>query len=351
VGSHADDVVSAPLGAALVDRLEYAARRRRDPEWFEPFTALPDSRDDDVAAAADWVGEAGGSDVLSCVLEAGDLVGPWHGSGHQNVARALALAPGRLAIATALLERADGLLAPAAMATEQWWWTDFLPPTDRFTDDPGRIGPHYAWVTAPAGGIWTTSPVDLALADELTDAWEVVFGPLAIWRLQAEPAGRVYEIHSPRDWLALVQRYPVDASDWAERSSSWELSAQSFPGGELAGDLLAVPHQTAARRGWRRVLMPDWPAVAADWDAVHLSWLGLVTTEGRAVDVGDGDVTILRNWCSERTTWLSPRLDVVAEIIRQPADEGRNYPQDLVTVRSADDERRWLHTVLQHHRT
>jgi hypothetical protein len=81
VGPHADDVVSAPLGAALLDRLEHAARRRRDPEWFEPFNALPDTRDDDVAAAADWVGEAGSSQVLSFVLEAGDLVGPWHGSG------------------------------------------------------------------------------------------------------------------------------------------------------------------------------------------------------------------------------------------------------------------------------
>lgn len=83
---------------------------------------------------------------------------------------------------------------------------------------------------------------------------------------------------------------------------------------------------------------------------MYLSWLGLVTTEGRLIDLDDGDMTIVRNWCFERKTWLSPRLDVVAEIMRQPSDERRTYPPYLVTDRSAEDERAWLHTVFQHHR-
>jgi hypothetical protein len=92
--------------------------------------------------------------------------------------------------------------------------------------------------------------------------------------------------------------------------------------------------------------MPDWAAVATDWDAVHLSWLGLVTTEGRVIELDDGDVTIMRNWCSERTTWLTPRLDLGDEVLREP-DDGRAGRSDLVTVRSADDERAWLRAVVQ----
>jgi hypothetical protein len=338
--------MSAPLGAALLDRLEHVARRQRDPEWFEPFLALPDTREDDVAAAACWAAEASHDHVLRLVLEAGDLVGPWHGSGPQNVARAMRLTPQRMAIADAVLGRAEGPLTATDLSAEQWWWTDSLPPAERFVDDIERLGPHFAWVTAPRGALWSTAPVDLAFTDLLTDTWEVVFGPLSVWRLDASPAARVYEIHSCQDWRALVERYPLDASEWAERACSWELSASSFAQGEPADELLAVPGQTAARRGWRRVVMPDWAAVAADWDAVHLSWLGLVTTEGRVVELDDGDVTILRNWCSERTTWLTPRLDLGAEVLRQP-DDGRARLPDIVTVRSADDERAWLRAVLQ----
>jgi hypothetical protein len=332
----------------LLGRLEDVARRRRDPAWFEPFIALPDSSDDDVAAAARWAAEAPRHEVLRIVLEAGDLVGPWHGSGPQNAARAIRLAPHRVAIATAVLDRADALLTAADMSAEQWWWTDSLPPAERFTDDTERLGSHFAWVTAPRGALWSTSPVNLALTESLTAAWEMVFGPLSIWRLRAAQPVRVYEVHSPQDWRALVERYPLDASEWAEQSCSWELSARSFADGEPAVDLLTLPEQAAACRGWRRVLMPDWVAVAADWDAVHLSWLGLVTTEGRVVEL-DGDVTMLRNWCSERTAWLTPRLDAPAEVLRQPTD-GWAKRSDLVIDRSAGDERAWLSTVLRRHR-
>jgi hypothetical protein len=346
---HWDDLMSAPLGAALLDRLEAIARRQRDSEWFEPFLALPDTREDDVAAAARWAAEASHDDVLRLVLEAGELVGPWHGSGPQNAARAMRLSSHRVAIADAVLGRAEGPLTARDMSAEQWWWTDSLPPVGRFADDIERLGPHFAWVTAPRGGLWSTAPVDLALAELLTYAWEVVFGPLSIWRLDANPSARVYEIHSSQDWRALVERYPLDASEWAERSCSWELSASSFPGGEPADTLLAVAGQTAARRDWGRVLMPDWAAVAVDWDAVHLSWLGFVTTEGRVLELDNGDVTILRNWCSERTNWLTPRLDADDEVLRQPND-GRASRPDIVTARSADDELAWLRTVLQRHR-
>src|SRR5690606_37553965 len=51
-------------------------------------------------------------------------------------------------------------------------------------------------------------------------------------------------------------------------------------------------------------LAPDWAAVAAAHDAVHLSWAGFLTTEGFVSVLSGGAVAMLRYWGSERTLWL-----------------------------------------------
>ena len=50
--------------------------------------------------------------------------------------------------------------------------------------------------------------------------------------------------------------------------------------------------------------MPDWAAVAAEFDGVHLSWAGFLSAEGYVSDLDGDDVTMLRYWFSERTLWL-----------------------------------------------
>jgi hypothetical protein len=67
--------------------------------------------------------------------------------------------------------------------------------------------------------------------------------------------------------------------------------------------LLAVDGQHGVRTAGRQ-LVPDWDAVAADVDGVHLSWAGFVTAEGYVSDLDGGEVTMLRYWFSERTLWL-----------------------------------------------
>lgn len=49
----------------------------------------------------------------------------------------------------------------------------------------------------------------------------------------------------------------------------------------------------------------NWQAVAAQYDGTHPSWAGFITSEGCIVELGDGDVTMLRYWFSERTVWLA----------------------------------------------
>jgi len=54
-------------------------------------------------------------------------------------------------------------------------------------------------------------------------------------------------------------------------------------------------------------LIPDFTAVAADYDAVHLSVIGYLTAAGRALPIGDAR-TMLAGWDPDQTWWLSDVL-------------------------------------------
>ena len=51
----------------------------------------------------------------------------------------------------------------------------------------------------------------------------------------------------------------------------------------------------------------DFAAVAADYDAVHLSVAGYLTIAGRALSVNDGH-TVLAGWDPDQTFWLTEVL-------------------------------------------
>jgi hypothetical protein len=119
------------------------------------------------------------------------------------------------------------------------------------------------------------------------------------WQLPIGSDARVFEVHCPADWVRLVTAYPATGRPHPE----WELPGINQRPQELA-ELLAVDGQHGARSSMRRHLVPDWAAVAADYDGMHLSWAGFLTTEGYVNDLGDGDVALLRYWFSERTHWV-----------------------------------------------
>jgi hypothetical protein len=67
-------------------------------------------------------------------------------------------------------------------------------------------------------------------------------------------------------------------------------------------------------RGWWQVtglagrrLIPDFTAVAADYDAIHVSIAGYLATAGRALPVGDAR-TIMAGWDPDQTFWLTDVL-------------------------------------------
>lgn len=107
----------------------------------------------------------------------------------------------------------------------------------------------------------------------------------AIWPLATTRIPRVWEIDGPGAWTRLVDRYPLVVTH--ARRHDW--------------------YRTTGRAGiWR---IPDWYAVSADWDAVHLSVAGYLTTATRTVPLADGEAaTVLAGCDPDQTWWLNDIL-------------------------------------------
>lgn len=97
--------------------------------------------------------------------------------------------------------------------------------------------------------------------------------PYPRWHVEVLPSARVYEIHGPQAWQNLCQAYPSP-------------SCMAYP--ICRSDAL---------------IEPDWQTVSQDWDGVHLSVGGLLTTE-RVRYGTPGIQTHLFGWSVESTAWL-----------------------------------------------
>lgn len=104
-------------------------------------------------------------------------------------------------------------------------------------------------------------------------------GPsIGCWRVSLAPDVRVYEIRMPSDWIILCERYPrviEPPPEWAR----WGVGAM-------------------------RGLCPDWKAVARDWDGLHVSMSGLLTTVGLPLAVGMYGSIFEDEIGSELTLWF-----------------------------------------------
>jgi hypothetical protein len=291
-----DALLAAPVGVTWLGLLEGEARGL--PAWTMPDDTEPDA----VTAAARSVGERSLGSLLERAVFAGWQVGPWMSSSAATVAAAgYRHAPARAPIAAAIDERFGEVLHQGLDGDAQQWWQGDT--TEGFTVQPpfGSLDSVYGAGQFPWAGVWTVSRPPSEAHGELAAIWEIWPQPVSRWRLPVRPGARIVEIHRPEDWAALVKRFATQARPNQE---CWEL-----PGGQPQADglaaLLSLQGQRAARASIRHHLVPDWNRVAAEYDGVHLSWAGFLTSEGCVTDLADGDVTMLRYWFSERTHWLT----------------------------------------------
>ena len=111
--------------------------------------------------------------------------------------------------------------------------------------------------------------------------------PLAWWSVRFLEELRVFEIHGPSDWHNLCVKYPAMGTE-DDR------------------------------------LVPNWGAVAEEWDGVHLSFGGLLTAEQNRYESPAG-WTMLDAWHAEQTYWFRA---LKTETERQPDfEEGMGAPE------------------------
>ncbi|HEY8454914.1 MAG TPA: hypothetical protein VIL34_04930 [Actinopolymorphaceae bacterium] len=161
------------------------------------------------------------------------------------------------------------------------------------------------WSTPPSDGLAHTSrarpwlgAMQLLLTED--DAgWEHA----RVWPLRPTRDVRVFEITGPDSWAALVEAYPLRLT--ASRRHDWWRT-------------------TSADTEW---FIPDWAAVANDYDAVHLTMVGYLTTPGTAVPV-NGGATVLAGWNPDETYWLSDVLEPAGEPVEwERRDTGRSHDE------------------------
>jgi GNAT superfamily N-acetyltransferase len=139
-----------------------------------------------------------------------------------------------------------------------------------------------SWWSRPALGLTNTTralpghgPMNLEFVEDRL-GWEAA----TVEQVQVPVDSRVFEIDGPAAWAKLVRRYPLDVS--AGRRHDW--------------------YSVTGRSGsWT---IPDWSAVRHDFDAVHLTIGGYLTTAGRAIPVDEERSTVLAGWGPDSTYWL-----------------------------------------------
>jgi len=164
---------------------------------------------------------------------------------------------------------------------------------------------HEAMVTAEdkaratsggGGRWWSRPPHGLTSA---TSAWRGL-GPVALFLEEDNfgirhaaatpveaPPERTYEVTGAEAWAHLCHEYPLDVTH--SQREMWR-EAIGFDG------------------GW---IVPDWRAMAADWDAVHLQISGYLEAATRPILLREGVASVIAGWNPDETVWLTARPSVV----------------------------------------
>ncbi|WP_207453593.1 hypothetical protein [Desertivibrio insolitus] len=129
-------------------------------------------------------------------------------------------------------------------------------------------------VTSSTRDLGEAGPVGLHLVEDRF-GWERAL----VLPLEVTPTS-TYELDGPDAWAELCHRFPLEVT--ASRRHDWYRVT-----------------------GWdSEWVIPDWSAVAREYDAVHLSLAGYLTTAGRGIPLTETHSTVLAGWDPDQTYWL-----------------------------------------------
>lgn len=176
--------------------------------------------------------------------------------------------------------------APLNSSSQGWFSrTEDTPPAAPFQDIQRELTAWERYAQKPESCLWTStlrSGTTSAVAAVQAGSGDLgAAGPVtSLWSLTMAGA-RVYVVGSAADWHELCRQYPGRGEDGR--------------------------------------LVPHWKRVGEAWDAVHLSFAGVMTATGVRVESAAGWTT-LTGWDIEQTVWLWWRIDLAARIpVPRPA--------------------------------
>lgn len=275
------DMTMAPPWLALMYEIEQTVARSRS----RNANATPSPTD---ASYEELLNSLTFDELLGVLLQASDvLMSPWSSNAAARLQELTDMAHSWHPGARFIMERfGDRLLAPFGRGAQTDWIVN-----DGTTAHPLPDNHHdiYDNGELPSPSTSTVGPLPPALLALLVDIWEL---PLpGHWTAITPPLNlRIFEINQPSHWVSLVNLFPRVI---AHPRYGWELKYA------LERGHLQEPFT---------YLAPDWAAAAQHYDAIHLSWAGFLTSEGRLVAQA-GNVYMLRHWHSERTLWLGSLTD------------------------------------------
>jgi hypothetical protein len=154
------------------------------------------------------------------------------------------------------------------------------------------------WALAQYTGVWSTPSLGAHGPAALHFVEDGGGERLArVWDGRPRDGARVLEITGPDDWADLCRRHPFDVTE--SRRHVWGLAT--------------------GRQG--RWVIPDWPAVAVEWDAVHLTVAGYLRTAERAVPVDGETATVLAGWDPAATVWFGEAIELDATFTEWRRDD------------------------------
>jgi hypothetical protein len=318
----AGHVLASPRGRRFAAHLGYACSTdKRASNYLEPLTQA-DALDVLAAVDAETVAQLSELDVLEAFSRATDFARYWQPPDEEDLwfadpAIVTALHPIVEAVLTCEHARwwstpmdptCQRAVQKRYTSTDEWsdsFWSDqdpdadlpawrrhVLDEEDRFRRllevDPERQISGEWWSIPVPSRVRVTSrsrqnlgAVALLLAeDDSSDGRHA-----RVWPVHVDDAARVYEITGPDTWTHLVDAYPLAVA--TSRRSDWY-------------------EATGKHVQW---YLPDWAAASVDYDAVHLTVLGYLTTPGLALPLTTHiGASVLAGWDPDATFWLDPRL-------------------------------------------
>jgi hypothetical protein len=280
-----------------------------EPEWPEPTT-------EQVAAALDAVSPVT-TDALAlmrALVASVDSARPWQDPDTIDLLLTETPMAGplrRIAERIAASDAAQWLAEPIA---DEQWIVDFEEPDDRrpvppFPSIPDALEEWRAERIDASGSWWVFPPWPVPM----TSRARAGLGPIGLWAVEDSfgwhaasvtraviPAGaRVYEVTDAESWASLCRSYPLELVD---SSGEWRLCT-----------------------GWEgRWVLPDWPLVARDIDAVHLTGAAYLAAAETAIPVSGDRASTITGWAPDHTYWLTdgPELRPGSTRWTTPGDDG-----------------------------